>query len=443
VLEPHRAVLAQLPPSTHWVSLELSYRDAQAGLGMMLVSTSSEARTSIRSVLNWVESISREGWVWRAGSQFNTLLGIFNSDEHEAKISISLDYYSQGIRNTYDLPERVMPPRSAELLNIGDIVRAQAPDKDGDVIPLDVEFGGYSVRKLGSDRSGNLTTEALIFSVGSGPLLSVYNTGCCENQPYICPNPLTGCVDHMSGQAETTGSFKILANNSCTGEPDDLTDSSFLQYASTNSGVAYGDLLGTMRSAGAGTATVWASQVHHSMISKNGSCAYNNEASAPCFVTVTACATPTNYSATFLGADAQGTLNFRYTWSSTTGNQSDLAACSVGETVFYPGTDPRYIWPLPMVQTTDNPFPLYSSGSNAGFDDHNIPPNNYQTPYFGTSFNATQRLQWSCPCHNNGNFERFEPDITIMRSIFKDADNFWYYKIEKSGQTKTVKLPNQ
>src|SRR5271165_4074811 len=98
------------------------------------------------------------------------------------------------------------------------------------------------------------------------------------------------------------------------------------------------------------------------------------------------CATPTNYTETFLSAGSDGTLTFNYTWSSSTGKQSDLAACTTGESVFYPGSSNPYQWPAPMVQSTVNPTVISASAANAGNIDRNLPPSGYKTPYSPGAF---------------------------------------------------------
>jgi hypothetical protein len=157
-------------------------------------------------------------------------------------------------------------------------------------------------------------------------------------------------------------------------------------------------------------------------------------------------AIPTNFVVVSESNLSNGSLFFTYAWSSTSGNQADLSACTVGETVYYPGypTSP-FIWPLPMVASppTPNPTSLSGSGSNAGATDQNYPPDSYQQPYSSANFPATQRWWWTCPYYQNGSVQSFVPDITITRRVFQDTDGFWTYQITKSGYTNTVNLPNQ
>ena len=162
--------------------------------------------------------------------------------------------------------------------------------------------------------------------------------------------------------------------------------------------------------------------------------------------TLVAVAIPTDWTILSEAPLNSGALFFQYVWSSSTGAKADLSTCSVGETVFYPNypTTP-YVWPLPMVQSTQNPtFPPTGRGSDAVSEDTNYPPGSYQQPYSATNpFTATQRWWWSCPYYNNGSPNNFVPDLSIVRKIFKDTDGFWKYQITKSGYTNTVKLPNQ
>ena len=167
--------------------------------------------------------------------------------------------------------------------------------------------------------------------------------------------------------------------------------------------------------------------------------------SAPVNFQVTpATATPVNYHIVSESNLNDGSLFFTYTWSSSTGNQSDLYQCTVGESVYYPNyPSTPYIWPLPMVASTTNPTVLSGPGTYQGSTDQNYPPDSYSAPYSAASFNTTQRFWWTCSNYNNNAAQTLSPDVTITRKVFKDTDGFWKYQITKSGYTNTVRLPNQ
>jgi hypothetical protein len=152
-------------------------------------------------------------------------------------------------------------------------------------------------------------------------------------------------------------------------------------------------------------------------------------------------AIPTGFMASAGTNSPDGTLTFVYTFTSSSGKLSDLSSCKVGETVFYPGSASPYVWPSPMVSSTVNPTAIYGSGSSGGFTDRNSPPTSFNKPYIGDSFTATQRLQWECPNYNNGQYQNFVPDMSIVRRVFLDTGNTWKYQITKSAATNTILLP--
>jgi len=155
------------------------------------------------------------------------------------------------------------------------------------------------------------------------------------------------------------------------------------------------------------------------------------------------CAVPTNFSTVSEVNLPEGSLSFQYTFSSSTGITNDIAACTVGETVFYPGSSGIFVWPLPMVSQTQNPFVRSSNATNVFIPDRNFPPTSYQQPYMSAHFSSTQRFWFICPCYQNGALTNFVPDLTIDRRVFQDSDNLWKYQIDKSGYTNIVTLPNQ
>jgi len=242
-----------VPPDAHWASLEVNYSDRHNGLAAAMVSTSQDGAHSLRSVLNWVEASTREGWYWRVDADHNTLLGILNSDTEEARVQVSLDYSVGGVQHSYDLPERVLAPRASELVDVGAILATAEPDAEGDRVPAEVTYGGYRVRKVGPCVDVNVTTEALIFDRKRKDYLTIYNTGCCDEPMWIDPDSFAGLV----GEAFQ---LWVFAGNACTGEDIDYTDRAAKRSA--NSSVATVSSSGVVQLVGAGTTKVTAILAH-------------------------------------------------------------------------------------------------------------------------------------------------------------------------------------
>lgn len=231
-----------------WGWLELSYTDRHNGLVAALVSVSQDGEHSIRSVLNWVEGSFREGWLWRADANYNTFLGILNTDTEEARVQVSLDYYDQGLRRSYELPELTLPARASELIDIGALIAAAVPDEDGDTIPAAVTTGGYRLYKVGPRLAQTVTTEALVFDRQRKSFLTFYNTCCGFNQIQVNPGQFIDVVG-FSGQLLVEG------RDRCTGAWQDATTSAF--YSSFNTAVAtVGPPAGAVSGVGVGSTTV-------------------------------------------------------------------------------------------------------------------------------------------------------------------------------------------
>jgi hypothetical protein len=167
------------------------------------------------------------------------------------------------------------------------------------------------------------------------------------------------------------------------------------------------------------------------------------DATNPQTFSVVSTAIPVNFTTYSEKNLSNGTMQFSYTWQSSSGRINDIASCIVGEDVSYTGPNP-YPWPAPMVGPSTNPTILNVQGNNntglpnsAGMADYQIAPSSYAKPYQQNSFQATQIFQWACPNYNDGAFYRFTPNITITRSVVKNSSGQWIYQVTKFGFTST------
>lgn len=232
---------------TAWASMEVSYTGRHNGVGMMLASVSDSGEYSIRSVLNWVQASTREGWIWRADANQNTLLGIYNADSEPAPVNLSIDYHSGGQRSSYDMPLTI-PPRASELLDIGQIISEGQPDSDGDVIPQAVTFGGYRAVKSGPRANVTIVTEALIYDRKGRDFLTIYNTGCCHSA-------VTFRTQNVTGAAGQTSQLLWEGHDVCLNDWVNITSQA--SFSTTDSSIAtFTSTHGQLLLQGAGTTTV-------------------------------------------------------------------------------------------------------------------------------------------------------------------------------------------
>jgi hypothetical protein len=193
-----------------------------------MTSVSKDGEHSIRSVLNWVQGSNREGWYWRADTDHNTLLSILNTDTNEARVAISLDYYVDGVKHIYVLPERKLASKATSVLDVAAIIKSGLPDAYGEIIPPNVTTGGYHVRKMGLHLDKTLTTEALVVDQRTKSYLTFYNT-CCGYTPPVIVIPVS-----FLGPTGQLGFSSVQGLNYCTNQWDDLTFSSTFSSDNTN-----------------------------------------------------------------------------------------------------------------------------------------------------------------------------------------------------------------
>jgi len=136
----------------------------------------------------------------------------------------------------------------------------------------------------------------------------------------------------------------------------------------------------------------------------------------------------------------QGYLHFDYSWESSTGSVADLANCTMGESISYPGVGP-YAWTSPPYApyTDQNPFivdfPAYTGASSDTHYNHG-----FLRPYFLNQFTATQKYRYRCPCANGGDYVDMRVGIGIQRDV-NSISGVWSYSVTKSGASAQLNLP--
>lgn len=165
---------------------------------------------------------------------------------------------------------------------------------------------------------------------------------------------------------------------------------------------------------------------------------YQQQDSGP--IEVQNCDFPNNFRQVGPGTDTgNGVLHFEYAWGSSSGNLSDLSACTVGELVTYPGTG-NYTPPSPPFnQSFLNPTIIDNPATDGGLLDNHRTSRGFVTPYTAASFTATQYYRYKCPCKNNGDYVNLAGPISIVRSVSRIGQTQNYkYTITKSGSSATI-----
>jgi hypothetical protein len=384
------------------------------------------------------ETLSKEAPYWSVRDGNNTMAALWNPSGNAEDVIVTLNYSGKaGNSGHYNFRVHIAPHATASL-DVKELIANQSPDSEGNVVPATAQEGSFVFRGAGAVHSKlSLNANVGIFNVVKGTCY--YGTVWCAGYTGLAIGP-------ASIASSVGGSQQINA----LGVYDDGTEpgvNSYTSWSSSDSSVASITPGGQVTGVAAGSATITASASlpkYGPYSGYNPSCAtleQNQTFPAQAQVQVS-CPTVTNFTETFRNAGPDGTLFFNYTWMSSTGKQADLASCTTGETVFYPGNASPYQWPAPMVSSSVSPTLISGSATNQGFLDRNFAPTSYSSLYLAASFNATQRFWWKCTCYQNGDLQfPFAADKTISRKVFQDTDGKWKYQITKSGQTATALLP--
>jgi hypothetical protein len=334
-----------------------------------------------------------------------------------------------------------------KAIDIGSLIAKGAKDESGLVLPAAATSG---VAQWFTPNFGQGAGRLLVSQPGTG---LARNFGCL-NAVVLCGSSSmqNSQVTITAGSNGQMGPYQV---DMCMGQVGNCggtyqqTNPWAATWTSSNTPVATTPAppatpdVATINGISAGTATITAVGVpqtnYYQPTNQQWTC---NAAPQTGTATVTPpCATPTNIQQTFVSAGSDGTLNWNYTWNSSTGKLSDLSACTMGETVTYQGGNP-YVWPAPMVGSTNNPTnPTFSMETGAATDT-NYAPSSYSKPYSpGSGFDAAQTIWWNCPCYKSG-AQQTAFTNTISRTVSL-INGKWTYQATKAGQTGTATLPGQ
>ena len=152
------------------------------------------------------------------------------------------------------------------------------------------------------------------------------------------------------------------------------------------------------------------------------------------------CPVPVNFYQDGPGTDVgSGTLHFVYRWDSSTGNKSDLQACSIYERVDYNPNDIPFPSPPFQALSPQNPsFKGPFAANIEGITDDHTTPGGFVAPYREATVNASQMEYYTCPCANGGNPVTIFEGLAIVRAVTSNGNGTWRFVITKNGSSATV-----
>ena len=216
-----------IPANANWGNVTLSYTGKSAELVPVAVSYDSKQRYGLQSPFTEGTNRMFKGGMWHVDSTHNTLITTGNGGSESTKAQVSLFY--NGGKSQYRL-EKLLAPGQQLLLDVGQLIRNQVPDSDGNVIPPETMTGSYELRDLDHPAVGLLYEGKLTIdktyghaSYGCGNCCGLYDTK-------LMPNP-------YNGPPSVYNQDSYLALEQCGGQWEDWTGTAY-SWQSTNTAVA-------------------------------------------------------------------------------------------------------------------------------------------------------------------------------------------------------------
>ena len=216
-----------IPANANWSNVTLSYTGKSADLVPVAVSYDSKQRYGLQSP--FAEGTNRmfKGGMWHVDSTHGTLITTGNSGTESTKAQVTLFY--NGGQSRYRIEKSLMPGQQL-LLDVGQLIRNQIPDSDGNVIPPETMTGSYELRDLDHPAVGLLYEGKLIIDKTYGHASYGCGTCCGFVKARLQPNPFNG-VPSINNQDS------YQAEEQCTGWWDDYTSTAY-GWHSNNTAVA-------------------------------------------------------------------------------------------------------------------------------------------------------------------------------------------------------------
>jgi hypothetical protein len=152
----------------YWGTITVSYSGLAGDLVPIAVAFDSSGRYGLQTPFDEVKGKLFKGSMWHVDANRNSLITVGNAGPGPTRAALTL-FYNQG-RGKYTIEK---PLNSGEQLwaDVGQIIRNQLPDKDGNTIPIDTTGGSYELRDVDHHARGQIYEGKLVLDKNLGPRL--------------------------------------------------------------------------------------------------------------------------------------------------------------------------------------------------------------------------------------------------------------------------------
>jgi hypothetical protein len=233
----------QIPADASWATVTLGYSGRSADIVAVATSYDKTNRYGLQTPFSETMNRLFKGSMWHVDDSHNTLITTGNGGTEATRAQVTIFY--NGGQGKYRVEKRLVPGQQT-WLDIGDLLRNQLPDSDGQTIPSDVMFGSYELRDLDHPILGLLYEGKLVVDKTYGHASYGCAHCCGYSSAKLTPSPFTGPpnIDNLDA---------YQALNACTSQYESFD--TIFSPNSTNTGVATLASSLNLHTVAAGTAT--------------------------------------------------------------------------------------------------------------------------------------------------------------------------------------------
>jgi hypothetical protein len=419
-----------LPKDARWTSVILTTNGQPDEIMAVAASYDASLQYGAQTPFSDQLAFAWEGGMWEYDAQHNSLITAGNGGTKPTRAALTL-FYNHGTER-YDL-EQALQPGEQMWIDVGQLIRQHLPDKNGRVLPADLSSGSYEYRDLNDHLAGTLFEGKVIFEKTYGHATYGCMVCCDDALPWLSFNPL--------GIPFSGGAPNGVQSRDCNNTPEDVSTNFYYNWSTLNTAIATVGVDGTHTGVAVGSTT---SHTYGPLMTQHGRICYNTQQNASGGDNVNA--VPVNFHQTSTSDGGNGDLHFTYAWDSSSGHLPDLSACTVGELVTYPGSNPYY-WQSPPFPADSSTNPTIAEGAATagyGVDDNFLyPSTTFVKPYSAASFTSTQYFRYRCTNINNGAYATLLGPLSITRSVQQNTNGTWKFTVTKptNGQATINPLP--
>jgi len=246
---------AQMPADASWGTVVLQYEGRSGDLVPIATSFDASGRYGLQTPFSELTAHLLKGSMWHVDLTHDSLITTGNGGNTPIRAALTL-FYNSG-RGSYTM-EKLLAPGEQMWADVGQIIRDQAPDKDGKTIPTDVMMGSYELRDLDHLSAGSLNEGKLVLDRTWGHGYYGCTICCGYHASKLNPNPFSGLIG-------TGGSDQAQAED-CSNTWYDFTGIA-TNWASSNTGVAtvanaYTNLVGVGKAKGSAHLQLASTNIH-------------------------------------------------------------------------------------------------------------------------------------------------------------------------------------